>query len=216
MDLDRDVAELYPAALRYALALTGSRAGAEDLLHEALIRLLGRARRATIDNPAGVDGAQHLPGSTVTVAVSDGSLMVVPDLVRLTPEEALISLTVAGWSGDDSGMVRTTVQSSDQALWGRVVTQRPAAGTTMSKNAAVAITVAVEPRIPMPGLTGKTIPQVQAILAAAGWIGTLTVKVHQEVTPPAGRSAQVFGQSPPPADLILVTAPITIDVYRAG
>lgn len=50
MDLDEELASLYPAALRHAWALTGSRAGAEDLVQESLVRLLSRSRRGAIEN----------------------------------------------------------------------------------------------------------------------------------------------------------------------
>lgn len=52
MDLDEKLASLYPAAFRHAWALTGSRADAEDLVQDSLVRLISRARRGEIDIPS--------------------------------------------------------------------------------------------------------------------------------------------------------------------
>jgi serine/threonine-protein kinase len=156
-------------------------------------------------------GAQVQVGTVVTLKVSDNSLMTMPDLSKMTPADALVAVKKAGWGGDQ--LVQTTKEDPNQALWGRILSQQPAATTVIGKNSVVAVTVATEPHIPMPDLTNKTVSQAQDMLNSDGWYGQLTVKVHQEMTPPKDKANLIFGQTPAPSGLILITDPITIDVY---
>ena len=125
--------------------------------------------------------------TVVTLKVSDNSLMTMPDLSKLTPDQALAALKQAQWAGDANGLVQTTKEDPNQALWGRILSQRPAAKDVISKNSVIAVTVATEPHIPMPDLTDKTVGQAEQELQNAGWYGQLIVKVHQEITPPRAR-----------------------------
>jgi serine/threonine-protein kinase len=158
-------------------------------------------------------GAQVPINTVVTLKVSDFSLMTVPDLTNMTPDQAIAALKQAGWTSDPSGLVQTTKEDPNAARWGRILSQQPKSKDVVGKNSVVGVTVATEPHIPMPDLTGLTQGEAQARLSGLGWYGQLTVKVHQDIVPPTGQANLVFGQSPAPSGLILVTDPVTIDVY---
>ena len=77
-------------------------------------------------------------GDTVTLVVSDGSLIVMPDLVGETASFARRILTDAGWDGQ---LNRSTTGTLNIARIGRVAKQYPAAGAEVDKDSAVSITV---------------------------------------------------------------------------
>lgn len=161
-------------------------------------------------------GSEVQAGTTVTLTVSDNSLMVTPDLTKMTPDQALAALKQAGWTGDDRALVTTTLEDPEQALWGHILTQQPAAGDPVPKTSAVAVTIAAEPHIVVPDLSDKTIDQAYQALTAVGWYGQLEVTVHKELTPPTGRANLIYRQSPAPTIRTSVSSTITVDVYPPG
>lgn len=77
-------------------------------------------------------------GDTVTLVVSDGSLIVMPDLVGETVGSARSMLAEAGWDGQ---LNRSRASTLNIARIGRVAKQYPAAGAEVDKDSAVSITV---------------------------------------------------------------------------
>ncbi|MFD3705964.1 Stk1 family PASTA domain-containing Ser/Thr kinase [Nocardia sp. NPDC058658] len=91
-------------------------------------------------NPAGGTNAEK--GSTITVHVSSGDRITVPDLTGLTPVQAQEKLRAEGWTGQLS---QTTVITLDGNASGKVVGQNPAAGSTVVFNGNVVLHVGASP-----------------------------------------------------------------------
>ena len=139
--------------------------------------------------------------------------MVVPDLSKMTPDQALAALKQAGWSADAKGLVQTAKEDPNQALWGTITAQNPAVNAKVSKTSVINVTVASEPHVPVPDLKNMTVNQAYDTLSSLGWDGQLRCSVHREITPPAGQANLIFDQSPDPSNLILVTDTVHVDVY---
>ena len=156
--------------------------------------------------------------TVVTLTVSDNSLMVVPDITKMTPDQARVALKAAGWTGDDASLVTTTIEDPDQALWGLILKQQPTAGRVVAKTSVVSVTVAAAPNLAVPDLTDKTVSQAYDVLHATGWAGILSIAVHTELTPPAGKASLIFRQAPGTGSTITIATTITVDVYpsKAG
>lgn len=158
-------------------------------------------------------GSQVPVGTPVTLKISDNSQMTVPDLSGMKPDQALAALKQAQWAGADTDLVQTTKEDSDHVLWGLIVAQQPLPNAVVDKNSVIAVTIATEPHVPMPDLTGKTVSQAKDLLTASGWYGQLTVQLHRELTATKDQANKIFDQTPAPSGLILVTDPIIVDVY---
>ncbi|MEV0078831.1 Stk1 family PASTA domain-containing Ser/Thr kinase [Nocardia neocaledoniensis] len=91
-------------------------------------------------NPAGGSTAEK--GSTITVQVSAGDRITVPDLTGLTPTQAQEQLRAQGWTGQLS---QTTVITLDGSASGKIVGQSPAAGSTVTMNGNVVLQVGASP-----------------------------------------------------------------------
>ena len=151
--------------------------------------------------------------ATTGTATSAAGLITMPDLIGLTADQALAALRQAGWSGTGNGLTQTQGADPNQALWGMIRSQQPAAGSKIGANSAVAVSVATEPHVAVPDLTGKTVDQALNVLRTVGWHGQLLSTVHRELTPPTGQANLIFNQSPEPSGLILVTGLIKVDIY---
>ena len=77
-------------------------------------------------------------GDAVTLVVSDGSLITMPNLVGDTSASAVEKLRAAGWSGQ---LNRSHTNTLDIRRIGRVANQYPVAGAEVDKDSAVSITV---------------------------------------------------------------------------
>lgn len=77
-------------------------------------------------------------GDAVTLVVSDGSLITMPNLVGDTSASAVEKLRAAGWSGQ---LNRSHTNTLDIRRIGRVAKQYPVAGAEVDKDSAVSITV---------------------------------------------------------------------------
>ena len=79
-------------------------------------------------------------GSTVQVTVSRGNQFTMPDLRGQTPEQARSTLQSRGWS--DSTLTQSTkgVPLGSPDI-GKIIDQQPAAGSQLSRNDAVTVTV---------------------------------------------------------------------------
>ncbi|MEV0436661.1 Stk1 family PASTA domain-containing Ser/Thr kinase [Nocardia sp. NPDC050413] len=91
-------------------------------------------------SPAGGSNAEK--GSTITVQVSLGDRITVPDLTGLTPTQAQEKLRAQGWTGQLS---QTTVITLDGSASGKVVGQNPPAGTSVTMNGNVILQVGASP-----------------------------------------------------------------------
>jgi serine/threonine-protein kinase len=199
---------------------------AESALTAAHLKFVSQSQQSAKpkDEVLGL-GADTQPGqqvpvdTVVTLLISDNTLMTMPDLSRLTPEQANAKLKDAsvGWTGE--GVTATPVENKTQALWGTIIdaSQNPKAGDAVPKNTPVTVQVATEPTIPVPDLTvGMTADQAAQALRALGWIGQLTVVTHTEIPPasvPDGKWDQVYNQTPTSGTVIKVTDGVTVDVY---
>jgi serine/threonine-protein kinase len=166
--------------------------------------------------PGQSPGDQVQVGTVVTLIVSDNSMMKMPDLSNQKPEQALATLKNLGWSGNANSLTQTPKEDKNQALWGYITAQQPTANKVVAKDSVINVTVATEPKIAMPDLSGKTLDQVKAALSEAGWVpGQLVVVTENGQTPPKGQGETVIqnSQSPTANDEILMTATITIHMY---
>jgi len=91
--------------------------------------------------PAG--GAMADKGATVTVQVSAGDQIPMPDLTGMTPSQAVDQLRSQGWSGGAGQIVQTTQGTFDAGNVGRIVDQQPKPGSSVGKNGTVTIVTGV-------------------------------------------------------------------------
>ncbi|KAF0849550.1 Stk1 family PASTA domain-containing Ser/Thr kinase [Nocardia caishijiensis] len=91
-------------------------------------------------SPAGGSNAEK--GSTITVQVSLGDRITVPDLTGLTPTQAQEKLRAQGWTGQLS---QTTVITLDGSASGKVVGQNPPAGSSVTMSGNVILQVGASP-----------------------------------------------------------------------
>ncbi|MBU3060112.1 Stk1 family PASTA domain-containing Ser/Thr kinase [Nocardia sp. NEAU-G5] len=92
-------------------------------------------------NPAG--GSMADKGSTVTVQVSGGDQIAMPDLNGMTPVQAVDALHAAGWTGGAGQIVQSTQGTFDAGNVGRIVDQQPKSGTSVGKTATITIVTGV-------------------------------------------------------------------------
>ncbi|MFD7846569.1 Stk1 family PASTA domain-containing Ser/Thr kinase [Nocardia sp. NPDC059764] len=85
-------------------------------------------------------GTQADKGSTVTVQVSSGEQITMPDLRGLTPAQAVDMLRKSGWNGQVSQNTMSTLNAGEV---GRILAQQPTAGSSLGKSQTVTITTGV-------------------------------------------------------------------------
>ncbi len=91
-------------------------------------------------SPSG--GTQAEKGTTVTVRVSGGTKITMPDLTNQTLTQALDTLRGAGWTGTTQQLAQSRQQTLDPTKWDRVTGQTPQPGTQIAKDAALSVVVA--------------------------------------------------------------------------
>lgn len=83
-------------------------------------------------------GTEQPRGSTVTVQVSNGQLIQMPDITRLDKGDALSALRSAGWEGSDSQLVAgETVDTGALVDQGLIAVSTPAGGDTVRRDADI-------------------------------------------------------------------------------
>ncbi|GGK54778.1 Stk1 family PASTA domain-containing Ser/Thr kinase [Nocardia camponoti] len=94
-------------------------------------------------SPAGGTTAEK--GSTITVQVSAGDRITLPDLSGLTPSQAQEQLRALGWTGQ---LTQTTVITLDGSTSGKVVGQSPSPGSSvlLSGNVVLQVGASLGPR----------------------------------------------------------------------
>ncbi|WP_114451408.1 Stk1 family PASTA domain-containing Ser/Thr kinase [Halopolyspora algeriensis] len=81
-------------------------------------------------------GSSVRPGSEITLSVSNGSQITVPDLTGLSESEAEDALEQAGWNGDLSTRKQAT---NDESMDDKVVGSSPAAGSAIGKDQPITL-----------------------------------------------------------------------------
>ncbi|MGW4773334.1 Stk1 family PASTA domain-containing Ser/Thr kinase [Nocardia sp. NPDC004278] len=92
-------------------------------------------------NPAG--GTTADKGSPVTVQVSSGDQVTMPSLIGLTSAQAVDKLRQAGWTGSAAQINQSAQGTFDTNSVGRVVSQQPAAGSSIAKTGPISVTIYV-------------------------------------------------------------------------
>ncbi|HQL94865.1 MAG TPA: PASTA domain-containing protein [Candidatus Hydrogenedentes bacterium] len=185
--------ELVPAGFVAVPDLSGlTRAEAEAALAAVGLAAGAVTEEYSSDVPAGqvirqtpLAGFYLASGSPVDFVVSLGPPPVaVPDLTGLTVPEAEAALAAAELT---AGAV--TEEHSATVPAGRIIRQTPVAGTEVAPGSAVALVVSLGPvpvTVPVPNVTGLTMPEAEAALAAAGLVVGGAAEEYS-ATVPAGR-----------------------------
>ena len=84
-------------------------------------------------------GSQAEKGSTVTVRVSSGAKIAMPDLSNQTLQQVLDTLHAAGWTGTAEALTQSRQQTLDPSKWERVTSQMPSLGTQIATNGRVSV-----------------------------------------------------------------------------
>ncbi|MGX7826873.1 PASTA domain-containing protein [Actinokineospora sp. 24-640] len=140
-----------------------------------------------LEPPAGT--AQDI-GQRVVIVLSRGPApKPVPDVRGQTRDEAFATLTNAGFQPVDGPQ-----EFAADIEGGRVIRTDPAANTQVDSKAGKQVTVIVSSAVTVPDLTGKTVPEAQALLAEKG----LTL----ELQPFSNGNGRVINQGPAPGSRV--------------
>lgn len=189
-----------------------TRAQARKLLREAGFRVLER-REASDDVPEGrvirtvpIVGQEVAVGAPVTLVVSSGPEQVrVPNLRGKDVDDAREALQALGLTAD------VTREESDTADPGTVLSQKPAAGSTVDAGAAVVLVVAEEPEdVEVPDVVGKDESEASGALASAG----LKVNITERDVDRPSQDGMVQSQSPKPGARLERGQEVTVVVGR--
>ncbi|OZF35044.1 Stk1 family PASTA domain-containing Ser/Thr kinase [Rhodococcus sp. 14-2483-1-2] len=90
-------------------------------------------------DPAG--GANVAENTVVTLRVSNGDKIPMPDLSGLTEAQALTALESAGWTGTASNLSTSRQSTLDPLMVGRVVNQTQPAGSEISKTDTITVSI---------------------------------------------------------------------------
>ena len=104
------------------------------------------AGQVVSQGPAG--GTQAPKGSTITINVSSGNRIVVPDLTGLQAQEVLARLQLFKYTGGQGNITTTMVPVTDPAQVGRVVSQSVPPGTDIEPSAPLSVGFGVAPAPP--------------------------------------------------------------------
>ena len=92
-------------------------------------------------DPAG--GANVAENTVVTLRVSNGDKIPMPDLSGLTETQALTALESAGWTGTVSNLSTSSQSTLDPLMVGRIVNQTQPAGSEISKTDTITVSIGV-------------------------------------------------------------------------
>ncbi|MDN5757916.1 MAG: Stk1 family PASTA domain-containing Ser/Thr kinase [Tomitella sp.] len=121
-DVDRAEGNIEGAGFEYTVTQTDSAKPAGTVLST---------------DPSG--GARMAQGTTITLTVSRGNLITMPNLDGMTPSQAKSALSEAGWTG--GGITQNPISTLDPSKVGHISKQSPAPGSQLTKNDAVSIDV---------------------------------------------------------------------------
>jgi beta-lactam-binding protein with PASTA domain len=172
-----NVVGLMQAAAQSAITTAGLTVGAVTTAISNTVA----AGKVVSQNP--IAGTKVAAGSAVALIVSLGTK--VPNVVGRTQADAQKALTTAGLT-----VGTVTMANSATVGAGRVISQSPGAGTTVTPGSAVALVVSLGTTVP--NVVGLTQSSAQTALIAAGLtVGTVTM-VNSESVP----SGTVINQTP--------------------
>jgi beta-lactam-binding protein with PASTA domain len=154
-------------------------------------------------------GTEARVGSPVTVFVSSGPAPVhVPDVTGQPRTAAEAAITGAGLA-----VGNVTQQPSSTQSPGTVISQSPAAGSSLPAKGKVNLTVAKAPaQVSVPNVVGKSEALAAAALGSAGF----TPKAATEPTTEEAKVGVVLKQSPAGGTKARKGAPVTITVGTPG
>ena len=92
-------------------------------------------------SPAG--GSNAVAGDTITLRVSNGDKIPMPDLLGLTAAQAQTALEAAGWTGSTTSIITSQESTLDPTMVNRVVNQAEPAGSEITKSQTVNISLGV-------------------------------------------------------------------------
>src|SRR6478736_2172569 len=95
-------------------------------------------------------GTRVQEGTPITLTVSNGTLMNMPNLVNSTPADAVAALQARGWQGSIDTLRQTTQDVNNPGLVGAIISQNPTSGSTVSKSVAVRVVVGTAPPATQP------------------------------------------------------------------
>src|SRR5664279_806013 len=78
-------------------------------------------------------GTRVVEGTPIMLTVSNNSLMVMPNLINNTSDQAVGILNDQGWGGTGNDLSVSTTPVTDPGLVGAVISQNPASGATVPK-----------------------------------------------------------------------------------
>ncbi|MDI9917666.1 Stk1 family PASTA domain-containing Ser/Thr kinase [Rhodococcus sp. IEGM 1379] len=90
-------------------------------------------------DPAG--GTSATKGTTVTLRVSNGNKIAMPDLTNKNVSDALATLRTAGWAGTATQLVQTQTTTLVPEMVGKIVSQTQPAGSEISKDSVITVSV---------------------------------------------------------------------------
>ncbi|MGC0366767.1 beta-lactam-binding protein with PASTA domain/predicted Ser/Thr protein kinase [Rhodococcus sp. 27YEA15] len=99
-------------------------------------------------DPAG--GSTATKGATVTLRVSNGNQIAMPDLTNKTVSDALAALRAAGWAGNGGQLVQNQTTTLIPEMVGKIASQSQPPGSEISKDAVITVSVG-QLGIPGPG-----------------------------------------------------------------
>jgi beta-lactam-binding protein with PASTA domain len=140
-------------------------------------------------------GTQARPGTEVTLTVSDGSLVVVPELVKQPLAKARALL-------DEAQLRAGTVEEALDGPLDSVAAQDPPAGSTAKRHSVV--TLHVPAGLTVPDVVGHPVSEAQAALSAFT-VSTDSVESDR-------REGEVLSQSPTAGARVASHTPLTLRV----
>ena len=122
------------------------------------------ANQVTGMDPA--PGTRVQEGTTITLTVSNNSLMVMPSLQNSTPDQAVGILQDNGWKGDAGNLSKSTKVTTNPGLVGAILSQSPAQGAVVPKvGTAVSVVVGEAGTETIPDVVGKSEADARAAMA---------------------------------------------------
>jgi len=151
-------------------------------------------------------GASAATGGTVTLVISLGPVVTVPNIVGQSTASAIDVLTNAGLV---TGAV--TLVFNDTVPPAQVLSQNPAPGANVAANSRVDMVVSkgLEP-IAVPELVGLTRTAAEALLASTGFTTGVVTEVFSETIP----NGQVISQSPEAGETLPPDSAVSITVSK--
>jgi serine/threonine-protein kinase len=172
----------------------------------------GTAPAGTVVTVEPGPGTRVQENTSVTLTVSNGTLMSMPNLRNLTPDEAVARLRNSGWAGDGNDLAVQTQTVTNPAQVGVIFNQDPAPGVTVSRSAtAVTVVVGVGVQLQMPSVVGQ--PEAAARQALSGFTNVAFGSAGPAPTPQqVGTVAQ---QSVPGGSTVSANTAIRVSIYAS-